>query len=71
MSRRSELVRMARKLGWQVEPTNGGHLRLSKLGCRAVIVSATPSCRRWRRNALAQLRRADRADPHPAREPSP
>jgi hypothetical protein len=74
MSRHSELVRMAKRLGWQVEPTGGGHLRMTKLGCRTVIASATPSCHRWRRNVLAQLRRAERAPamrqlPDPRQQP--
>jgi hypothetical protein len=66
MSRRTELLRLARALGWAAEQTNGGHLRLSKIGCPFVIVSATPSCQRWRRNVLAALRRAERAPDHVA-----
>jgi hypothetical protein len=72
VSRRSELLRLARRLGWRLDGlTGGGHVRLTKPGRPFVIVAATPSDRRWQRNALAQLRRADRADPHPVSESSP
>jgi predicted RNA binding protein YcfA (HicA-like mRNA interferase family) len=64
LTRRTELLRLAKRRGWAAEPTNGGHVRLTKPGCRAVIVSATPSCHRWHRNVLAEMRRAERAPAH-------
>jgi hypothetical protein len=61
MTRRRELLRMARRLGWTAEATNGGHVRLTHpQSDKPVIAAATPRGGRWRRNALAQLRRADR-----------
>jgi hypothetical protein len=67
MSRRSELVRLARALGWSVaEITGGGHLKLVRPGCRPVIVANSPGDRRARLNMRAQLRRAEKASAHGA-----
>jgi hypothetical protein len=61
MTKRSEALRMARRLGWRFDGITGSsHVRLTKPGRPAVTVASSPSCWRWRRNALAQLRRADR-----------
>jgi hypothetical protein len=63
MSRQRELEVLASRLGWKVEGINGrGHVRLIKPGCKVVIAATTPSCWRWRRNVLAQLRRAERRE---------
>lgn len=59
MTRQREFLRMARRLGWTAQPTNGGHLRLRHPESDTpIIASSTPGGGRWRQNALAQLRRA-------------
>jgi len=55
------LIEFALGEGWKVVRTRGGHLLFTKLGCCAPIyTSSTASDHRAERNALAQLRRADR-----------
>lgn len=56
----AELWVYARRSGWAVRFTNGGHLRFSKPGRPIIHTSSTPSDRRAYLNALAMLRRADR-----------
>jgi hypothetical protein len=51
----------------EVEPTNGGHLRiyLRRLKDRALtslVIAASPSCQRGVRNAMAQARRWARGE---------
>jgi hypothetical protein len=59
VTRRTELLRLARALGWSVAGLTGsGHLKLVRPGCRPVFIANSPSDRRARLNALAQLRRA-------------
>jgi hypothetical protein len=53
------VVRYAEEHGWRVERRKNGHLAFRK-GVSIVIMSATPSCSRAPRNALADIRRADR-----------
>jgi hypothetical protein len=39
-----------------IEATNGGHYRLRLPNGRAVTVAGTPSCRRFMRNVVADVR---------------
>jgi hypothetical protein len=58
-----ELVRWARDRGWEVEPTNGNHLRFSKDGVeRPVFAGQRLGDPRAVRNAKAQLLRSERND---------
>jgi hypothetical protein len=67
VTRRSELIRCARRLGWRAEQTNGGHVRLTHPDSDTpIIASSTPGCSPWRQNALADMRRALRARNGPA-----
>jgi len=54
------LIEFALGEGWKVVRTRGGHLLFTKLGCAPIYSSSTASDHRAERNALAQLRRADR-----------
>jgi len=54
------LIEFALGEGWKVVRTRGGHLLFTKLGCAPIYTSSTASEHRAERNALAQLRRADR-----------
>ena len=54
------LIEFALGEGWKVVRTRGGHLLFTKLGCAPIYTSSTASDDRAERNALAQLRRADR-----------
>jgi len=54
------LIKFALGEGWKVVRTRGGHLLYTKLGCAPIYTSSTASDHRAERNALAQLRRADR-----------
>jgi len=54
------LIEFALGEGWKVVRTRGGHLLFTKLGCAPIYTSSTASDHRAERNALAQLRRADR-----------
>ncbi|HMR34491.1 MAG TPA: type II toxin-antitoxin system HicA family toxin [Geminicoccaceae bacterium] len=53
----NELIRTARRLGWRVEPTHGGHLRLKHPSGALVFAGSMPSDRRSLANALATMRR--------------
>lgn len=53
----NELIRVASRLGWRVEPTHGGHLRLKHPSGALVFAGSTPSDRRSLANALATMRR--------------
>jgi predicted RNA binding protein YcfA (HicA-like mRNA interferase family) len=48
----------ARKAGWTVEPTRGGHLAWVPPEGQTVYSPSTPSCSRSVANVLAKLRRA-------------
>lgn len=54
-----DLVKAAKKQGWRVEPTRGGHIRFTPpwKHMQQIICSSTPSDRHAVRNALSQLRR--------------
>lgn len=56
-----DALRTPRAEGWSIEPTNGGHLRLSHPVGGLVFAAATPSCPRAVPNMRAQLRRAIRS----------
>jgi hypothetical protein len=62
--RTAELLRQARAEGWTVRQCNGGHLELSHpLADQVIVMSATPSDRRWLENTRARMRRALPAEP--------
>lgn len=53
-----ELVRDLERQGWRVEARKGGHLvAYSPDGKTMVTLPSTPGDRRWRQNAISQLRR--------------
>lgn len=56
--RRVEIV--ARRLGFEVSRTKGGHLRFDKVGVGVVFFSGTPGDRRAILNGIAKLRRVVR-----------
>lgn len=56
------LMRFAMHHGWQVERTNGGHLRFLKRGCPPVFTGFSPSDVRAEKNMLARLRRVQRQE---------
>jgi hypothetical protein len=63
-----ELLRKARAAGWLVVLRGSGHWRLEHPeGSRPVIVTATPSDRRWHLNALAEMKRVLPPEPKPKR----
>jgi hypothetical protein len=63
-----ELLRKARAAGWTATLCGSGHWRLEHPeASRAVFVPATPSCSRWWRNALAEMRRVLPPEPKPER----
>lgn len=55
------LIEHALSEGWEVTRTAGGHLRFTKPGLPAICTGSTPSDHRSPRNALARLRRQERA----------
>lgn len=58
-SETKQLLRKLRKLGWQVDKTQGQHYRcVSPVTGEAVIFSSTPSDHRNLKNIKADLRRA-------------
>jgi predicted RNA binding protein YcfA (HicA-like mRNA interferase family) len=53
-----QLVKIARRQGWTVEPTRGGHLKLiPPNGGQFVVLASTPSDHRVWKNDRARLRR--------------
>ena len=48
--------------GWKISITNASHLVMEKSGCQTVHSSLTPSCRFATRKALADLKKAERAN---------
>jgi predicted RNA binding protein YcfA (HicA-like mRNA interferase family) len=55
-----QLLRQAQAHGWRVQPTRGGHWKLTHPSGDAVVTSSSPSDRRALANLKAQLRRAER-----------
>jgi hypothetical protein len=53
-------VREAVERGWEVDMTNGGHVRLRHPNGAVVITTGTKGRGRGERNFLADLRRAER-----------
>lgn len=53
-----KLVKAARRQGWTVERTSGGHLRFAPPRGAYIVVSFSPSDHRSWLNARARLRRA-------------
>lgn len=47
------LRRLRTEFGCTIAPTGGGHWRVSREGCRPIVVSASPS----RENALRNVKR--------------
>jgi len=56
----TSLVHLARRQGWCVEPTGGGHLRVRSCDPAMPVVFTGSTPRDWRavRNMRSQLRRA-------------
>lgn len=52
------LVKEAERLGFNMEFTRKGHIKLFKEGCRPVFSPTTPSDNRGVKNTIAQLRRS-------------
>jgi predicted RNA binding protein YcfA (HicA-like mRNA interferase family) len=52
-----EAVKQAIKEGWLVVRPRGGHIKMSKAGCRTVFLSASPSDRRAILNFIGDLKR--------------
>lgn len=66
------LIRFARKEGWEVERTRGGHLAFKPPGGgRPIVTSNTPSDTRAVKNHIARLRKAGLAVPHKGQRMSP
>lgn len=55
----AQVIEFAESLGFVAEQTRGGHIRLSKPGRKVVFVSKTPSCPRARKNAMADVMKAE------------
>jgi predicted RNA binding protein YcfA (HicA-like mRNA interferase family) len=56
-------IRAIRDLGWHVEKTPGGHLKLTRPDVPyPLFVPSTSSCPRGWRNMLSMMRRALRAE---------
>ena len=56
------LLTDARRSGWSIQRTSGGHVKFTKPGCRPVYTSSTPGAHRAVRNAQALLRRSGGKD---------
>jgi len=67
-----DVLAQAKRDGWRVEHTRGGHLRLRHpAATTSVVTSSTASDWRAGRNLAVQLRRALPPDPAPDRQPRP
>ena len=53
-----KLARAARRAGWTITPTGGGHLAWKPPSGRVIYTPSTPSDRHGTRNTAALLRRA-------------
>jgi predicted RNA binding protein YcfA (HicA-like mRNA interferase family) len=53
-------LRQAEAHGWRVQPTRGGHWKLTHPDGGTVVTSSSPSDHRALANLKAQLRRAER-----------
>lgn len=63
----TEIIRRAAADGWEVDRTNGGHLKFTHQdAARPVFCSSTPSDRRIVRNVLGEMRRAIAPETLPA-----
>ena len=56
-----DVIKTALRFGWELEPTDGGHVRLHRSGCAPIITSKTARDVRAGKNLYAQLRRSERA----------
>jgi len=61
-------VKEAVERGWEVDLTNGGHIRLRHPSGAVVITTGTKGRGRGERNFLADLRRAERDSVTPMEE---
>lgn len=50
----------ARRLGFQMDFTNNGHIKIHKPGRKTVFCPSTPSDGRGIKNTISQLRRSDK-----------
>lgn len=55
-----KLLDYAKAHGWAAERTEGGHIALTKPGCRTVHSSGTPRSGGALKNAIADMKRAER-----------
>jgi predicted RNA binding protein YcfA (HicA-like mRNA interferase family) len=55
------IIDAARRRGWTISVTNGGHLRLRHPNGATVFTASSPSDRRARTAVAADLRRAERS----------
>lgn len=58
--RMGQAIAKAEALGFEVSKSSAGHYCYRKPGCRIVFSSSTPSCPRFEKNLLADLRRASK-----------
>ena len=57
----AEVIKLAVAAGFSIiRYTGSGHYKLMNKGGDTMIVPSTPSGKRWKRNALADIRRATR-----------
>ena len=57
----AEVITLAEAAGFTVDRyTGSGHYMLRNPGGETMIVPSTPSGKRWKRNTLAEIRRAKR-----------
>ena len=57
----AEVIKLAKAAGFAVERYTGtGHYKLKNEQGDTMIVPSTPSGKRWKRNTLAEIRRAKR-----------
>jgi predicted RNA binding protein YcfA (HicA-like mRNA interferase family) len=57
----AEVIKLAEAAGFTVDRYTGtGHYKLMNGGGETMIIPSTPSGKRWKRNALAEIRRAKR-----------
>jgi predicted RNA binding protein YcfA (HicA-like mRNA interferase family) len=55
-----QLLRQAEARGWSLQPTNGGHWKLTHRSGTVVVTGSSPGDRRALANLRAMLRRVER-----------
>lgn len=60
-----EVIRAAQAAGFSIARyTGSGHYKLIRENGDSMVIPSTPSGPRWKQNALADIRRAERRDKH-------